>query len=992
MILELAHPELLLLMLLLGLLWILLPMWRPRIARRRAVASTLLWHRAIQDPRSDRPLMPLLLAFALVLIAAGPRIIPDGNPSMAPRRLSDGSIRIDIRLAEATEGQIRIAAQEPRRFLLSDHGEAVIEAGDLEPGTPIQVSVGTVNHTLIAPGRSNRAIVSDLSQLSQVADALEVLEKADRIRISDSQPDVVIHRQQPPDSSLPSIIFPDREGTLILPRIAVAASQPALLDGLHPRYWTVLRASEVDGDAILIDEDGRSLLSRNDDGFSWGFLPGSGDLAQRSDWPVLLGRLIEELVPTPVTAAGPSMLMGAGLHLSIILALLIALLMPLLLGPQGRIPAICIVLAIVVGQIPSAAKPMPANSNLEDFSAGEAPATVIQVPSLATPSSPALQRRIRSRGIQIELKKTNDAQWKVVPERIRAGQTVSIKTTGTGSSFEAISPTGQRMEVPSPWNPAIPGAWLIQNQQGEKASLIVEEPIPAALWSDSGSAAQNLLPPPAFSTELTVGHFPEPAAGSVIVWNSVAVDDKTTLMLSNWIDRGGTFFALPADPFCQDDGTRQRLATILPTEIPPAPQPPLQDLGILLLDLSGSITGEGASTLLASTLSILEGSPPHSHWGIAGFREQPHWIFPPGTSIDRSVLDSIDNQITTGGGTDMGSALRFSLSALKENAGGKSLVLITDGRSTPDDWDGIGNTLKTMEVDFHVLLVGETIELNAVEILRRSCDGSLHEARSPQHARALLQEITQPQEKGWQAVRSPVLVASLDEFLDAGPLRPPTPLRRVAVESRSIATDSKYLWVDGEGAPLLAIRSIGDGVSGVWYSGLDEFSLSRKAPEVIAQLSQLIAGSADRRKEPRRRGFLVQGLEGQTQLALQRRGEDPLSMNISLGAIGSQLSTLRAEAIPGTDWLVASVPQAARDAGVWWQQGRSIDAGVVPARGNIRRWHSIIGSGQIEPTVLRPASLFLLLMAILLLLSNRGSRWSDLLPRRDREQAKVQRY
>ncbi|MGE4633042.1 MAG: vWA domain-containing protein, partial [Planctomycetota bacterium] len=867
-----------------------------------------------------------------------------------------------------------------------------IEAGDLEPGTLIEVLIDSKSRTLIAPARNNKTVVSDLSNLSQVSDALEVLEQADRIEISDSQPDVVILRQQAQDSSLPSIVFPAQEGAQILPRIAVAASQPALLDGLHPRYWTVLRASEVAGDAILIDEKGRSLLSRNDDGFLWGFLPGSGDLARRSDWPVLLGRLIEELAPAEATADAPSLLVRAGLHLSIILALLIALLMPLLLGAQGRIPGICILLAIFAGQIPSAAKPVPAIINLDQFSSRESPAMVIQVPSLAAPASPALQRRIRSRGIEIEVKKTNDPQWKVVPVRIRSGQTVSIEGDGANSSFEAISPGGQRLEITSPWNPAIPGAWLIENQQGEKATLIVEEAIPAALWSASGSAAQNLLPAPAFSTELTAGHFPEPAAGSVIVWNSVVIDDNTTQMLSAWIRRGGTFVALPADPFCEDEETRQRLATILPTEIPPAPQPPIQDLGILLLDLSGSLTGEGASTLLAGTLSILEGSPHQSLWGIAGFREEPHWIFPPGTRMDRSLLESIDQQITTGGGTDLGSALHFSMAALKESDGGKSLVVITDGRSTPDDWEGIGTSLKRMQIDFHVLLVGEPIELDAVEILCGISDGSVHRAHSPQHARALLQEVVQPQEKGWQPVRSPVLVASLDEFLDAGAPRPPVPLRRIAIEAGSIASDSKYLWVDGDGAPLLAIRSIGDGVSVVWYSGLDEFSLSSKAPEMIAQLSQLIAGSADRRKEPRRTGFLVQGQDGQYQLALQRRAEDPLSMAISLGSIGSQLTVLSAEAVPGTNWLVASIPQAQEMAAAWWQQGRSIDAGVIPARGNLRRWQSIIGSGQIDAFQLGPPSLLLLLVAILLLLSSRGSRWSDLVPRWGTERAEVPRY
>ncbi|MEC9477360.1 MAG: VWA domain-containing protein [Planctomycetota bacterium] len=992
MILELAHPELLLLMLLLGILWILLPMWRPRIARQRPVASTLLWHRAIPEPRSKRPLMPLLLAFALILIASTPRIIPEGDPSMVPRRLNDGAVRIEIRLAGETGGFIGIAGKEPQGFSLTENGEAVIDVGDLEPRTLIEVSIGTRRHTLTAPGRVHKALVSDLSSLPQVADALEVLEKSNRIEISSTRPDVVISRNQPRDSSLPSIVFPDQEGTLILPRVVVDSSQPALLDGLHPRYWTVLRASEVEGDAILVDEAGRSLLARDEEGFSWGFLPGDSDLAQRSDWPVLLGRLIEELAPSPATATDSSLLAGAGLHLSLILALLTALLTPILLGSQGRLPALCIVLAIIVGQVPSTAKPLPDHLNLEQFSAGEAPATMIQVPSRSAPASPELQRLIRSRGIHVELKKSDDRRLGVHPERIRSGQTVSIVGNEAVDSFEAISPEGQRIETPSRWSPSAPGAWLIEDEQGEKVTLVVEEAIPAALWCESGSAAQNLLPTPTFSTTLAPGHFPEPTAGAVIVWNSVPIDDETAQSLHDWIGGGGTFIALPADPFCEDESTRKRLAALLPTEIPAPPLPPVQDLGILLLDLSGSLSGAGATTLLAGTLAILEGSRQNSLWGIAGFREQPHWIFPPGTRLDRTVLQELDEQITTGGGTDLGSALRFCLETLTESEGGRSLVVITDGRSTPDDWEGIGSALRDNEIDYHMVLVGEPIERNAVDILQESSAGTLHRARSPQHARAILNEVVKPDEKGWQSVRSPVLAASLHEFLDAAPPRPPVPLRRLSIDSTSIASGGKVLWVDGNGAPLLAIRSIGDGISVVWYSGLDEFSLSGKAPQILEHLSQLIAGSADRRKEPRRRGFLVEDQEGQTRLALQRRDDDPLTMNVSLGSIGGELSEFPLKAVPGSGWLVSQTPLASDQAGAWWQQGRSIDAGVIPAQGNVRRWRSIIGSGQIETTRLGSPSLLLLLIAMFLLLSSRGNRWSDLLRHRDREPVKDLRY
>ncbi|MGE4619320.1 MAG: hypothetical protein AAEJ04_05865, partial [Planctomycetota bacterium] len=340
--LELVQPELLLLIFLLVLLWILRPLWRPGSMPAKTVSSTLLWHRAIPQPRGKRSILPLLLTIALIVVAAGPRLILDQESPVVIQRAIDGTLIIDIEGPEDAKVEIRCAQQAPRSYFLSSAGEAVIEEQDLAPGTPIEVSVASSKFILTAPPQLKKPVILDRSELTEVSAALQALVKANRIQLSDSQPDVIIAREMVNESSVPTILFPVEEGNKFLPRAIINGTPPELLDGLHPRYWTVLRAKEISGDPILIDQEGHALLARTSEGFRWGFLPGSGDLARRSDWPVLLGRLIEELAAPELTAFDLTSstgsvsflenLAGAGVHLALILALLLVIVTPVVLG------------------------------------------------------------------------------------------------------------------------------------------------------------------------------------------------------------------------------------------------------------------------------------------------------------------------------------------------------------------------------------------------------------------------------------------------------------------------------------------------------------------------------------------------------------------------------------------------------------------------------------------------------------------------------------
>ncbi len=998
MMAEWVHPWLLLLLPVPLILWLLNRNRIPTSVRSQNVPSTLLWHLAVAQKARGIPVRSLLLALALIVIASGPRLMPTDEASVAARRITDGSLVIDIRLPGLERCQLQVGTQPDRTIPLSAAGEAIVNHAALPAGTPVVVTSSIGRHHCQIPPLASAVVISDRTDLPHVATALKALEESGLIIIDDQQPEVLLLRGQAGSRALPTISFPDAEGSMILPRVRPAAAGPTILEGLHPRYWTILRSSEVLGEEtsaepILVDENGNPLLVRSEAGYAWGFLPGSGDLWKRSDWPVVVGRMIEEL-GTPRAVEATTWLSAMARHSSLILAIGMTICIFAFLGRNGQVSASLIIVALVIGQASATHRLLDSDADLDRISAASDPGTTIEVFHSAPPPSPDLVRLLRDRGVGISTAHDPDRAGGRREHRLRLGQPFSIESMNRTT---ALSPSGESHQIEFPWVAPTAGAWQLDGPGDPALAMvvIVEQPIRAALWSDDGSMAKNLLPESVFSIVDGSGSLPEPAAGSVIVWNSISIGEELLEGLEDWIHRGGSFLALPTDRFCDDEATRLRLQRVLATEVPPPPEPPVQDLGILLLDLSGSLSGEAASTLLAGTLSLLEATPRQSRWGIAGFRDQMHWIIEPGTRIDESIIAQLPDQISTGGGTNLGAALRRCHRMLVANEGGRSLVVITDGRTTPDDWISIGQSLRRDGIELDIVLVGDEIDLAAVNPLSREAEGEVHRAPDPGHARALLQEAIRPDDLGWQPVEKPLRIASVDPFIDAGPQAPPVPVRRIAVDLSSRDPDGKILWVDGLGAPMLAVRRIGAGISSIWYSGLDQFSLAGAVHRTHAHISELLAASADRRKEPRRRGFLTQAGGGEILLMLQRLDSDPLSMEISAGPVGADKYSLLATARPGQAWYSASIPgdwHLDHQRAIRWGPPSHIDAGVTPVRGSNWRWHSALGGADpLAPAPVSPASGWLLLLASVSLVSSRVRRWSDLLPHRDREEAAVQR-
>lgn len=986
---EVVHPGWLLLTPLFLLMWWLQRTRWMAAATTMVVPSTLLWHRAVPQHSHGVPIRTLLLALALLFTASGPRLLMPDPTVIGARRTLDQAIVIDVRIESQSRCQLRIG-EGPTETLSLDDGEATVKIDAPPPGTSIVVSWEQHSAACQVPPRRRPIAIQDDSQLETVAAVLSVLEQTGSIILDETDPDLLIIRGIATASSRPFISFPVAPTDLFLPRVIPASPAPALLEGLHPRYWTILQGQVATGVPLLIDQQGQGLIGRSDGGFHWGFLPDDGDLWRRSDWPVLLGRMIEELVPTAYRQP-PSIPAMASAQLPLILALLLALCGSLWLGRSGLLATVLICVAIAIGQMPSSARPLIGDENLEQISATTDAGRSLQLLDSSSPASPDLIQRVQQRGVGLTLV-TDPSRLNDSPiTRVRPGQQYSIE--GWKSAL-ALSPQGTTTRIEWPWIAEQSGVWLLKREAQQplgdapdRMVVIVESSIPAALWSDPEAIAAQLLPQPEFSMVGGIGHLPQPAAGSVIVWNGIPIAADLFDPLKSWIEQGGAFLALPADRFCDDEPTRIGLEGILATAIPAAPDPPLQDLGVLLLDLSGSLSGASSTILLEGTMALLDGSPRNSRWGIAGFRDRLDWIIEPGTPIDSSWIERIPPQITAGGGTDLGQALRQCRDTMIDHPGGRSLVVITDGRTTPDDWIAIGDSLMKADIELDIVLVGDSIERSAVEQLCRHSGGQLHHARSSSHAAALLQDAVQSTEQGWQPVESPVLVSAVDRFIEAGPRLPPEPSRRVAIDAPSRHPDGKWLWVDGSGAPILAIRPIGEGISATWYSGLDRFSLAGSVDQTHAHLSQLLAAAAEQRQPPHRRGFVTRTASGMPQLWWSRLEGDPLSGEVTGGPVGSEAMRLRGVATPGENGFVAPLPSITGNtppSPIWWKQGSHIDAAAIPARGTARRWRSVLGDRTLAPSSLGAPVGWLLVVAAASLLSSRVRQGWDRLLQRDK--------
>jgi len=866
-----------------GVLWLLpvalLPLLR-RSPPERRVASTAPWRTLTGAGSRSRALTEVVFITLLLLLGSRPILIPGpgSEPRAAAVHLLDGERVLDLDRAALGSAQdpslpledlrVRRGGREWRIAPTESESGILLPPGVVSGEAALHLRCGgeQLRVPLWIPPLPAPTAVLDRSGSEGVARALAALATAGRI--------VLLTEETPPGSAGhgspvvvttvddaaapgegPRLLIPSSgmARTRLLPEID-ARSTAGLLDGLQPRRWTILEAVDLQplGQPVLRDAQGRALISREPGRIRISFRPEWSDLPARDDWPVLLGRCVEALRPTPIPTPPRSRLPS--------LALLGAALLLLPALQRGSGPALILAGLISLGallpsslllplpevELPAGRSAPPWSRLRQGIDALPGGGRLLLPPDLPVPAElSALAARLRARGVQLVPSPRPSAAWQVGAELAFVGE--PIRLTGPAGLPLTVQappdPTGSAAgEEPDRrtldergeglWVPHRPGVWLVEDDAGNAVAIEVRAPLPVLSIGAETTAVRALfgdprtwsLLPARSSAEALRRELP-PAPGGLILWDgatSAEAEPPLVARLEEWVRRGGVIFTVVAPPFRGSEES-QLLDRLLPHPLPPPPRPPRRDHGVLLLDLSGSIRGEALETLWSGVQSLIEETPPEDRWAVAGFREETRWILPPGAPLGPAATARIRAATRTGGGTRLDRALRFAASAIEENEGVRpGILVISDGRTSGAEWGRISETLVAAGIEVSALLVGPQADATVLRPIVTRTGGRWAEAADGASALRVLASMQEEEGDGWRSVVAPL--RPVDPVDARWPLDLPLLPRRWSTEA-ALAPDTRLTWVDGEGAPLLVERRIARGRSLLLLAGLDRTSL-----------------------------------------------------------------------------------------------------------------------------------------------------------------------
>jgi uncharacterized protein YegL len=918
--------------------WALIPLlilgwWFQRRSRlscpSQPVASLQLWDRLVAIPSPASYWVTFIPVLILLLLAGSPRSLTSDTVSHRWTRSLGNDIRLDLGSpgpvdeirVKYPDGSSKILPFESSQNLTSTWFREIPQTAALE------IRSGEAEWNLPIPAEAGILRVCYRSESPSLILLLETLEKENWIRrVKDPEgADIIIG---PADfHPVVHIAFAHEGDSTWLPLIESPASEEPLFEGLDPSLWTITASLPVtEGKPILKTADGKALLSRTTDGFLWGFDPDSGDLGDRSDWPLVMLRMLAELSVKPIEAPNlnPAPVIPWALLASVILGLT-------LLAFTGRRSWPCLLAILAAIWIGSQTDEISWNDVSDSRSLLEIPPSLPMGTRLTFSEMDPVPdvdflHALSQRGLGWTVEETDPTPSKLQPWTLSAhvvnpGETIDLQGARSQEGWTLTSPEGITESFEVPLQKSEPGIWTVADPAGRELLFLVRSPIEVILSSTDGSGLWPLFSDPRFqileSSSLGKG-LPTPAEGRIFAWDGAELPTTIVEQLPSWTRSGGTVFAVSGDSICEDEQTRGVLEDVLGAPLPEIEEREL-DMGVLLLDLSGSLIGESATTLLESMLAILDTPYVGLRWGVAGFRTDVDWLLEPGSLIESGTVNLLEAEIRSGGGTRLGHALEKILEEWDSSAGSPRLLVLTDGRTVPDDWSTIGARLAAAEINLEILLVGESVTRAAAEELVQAAEGSLQWARSPEEALLLMSEWIPEDLPGWRQSRAPLIQDSASPLVSGFPARLPLPdqiLNPGPVDSQEFPATP--IWRDSNDQTLLSSHPTGSGQGLLWWSGLNSNRLGKEAIPVVGRVRDLLATAAGRSAVREREGVILHESAESAILCLKREFDEPPAL-VDIQVKTSMTAPFESQipvAQPGDFFYSAEIP-AANGFAIW---------------------------------------------------------------------------
>jgi len=197
---------------------------------------------------------------------------------------------------------------------------------------------------------------------------------------------------------------------------------------------------------------------------------------------------------------------------------------------------------------------------------------------------------------------------------------------------------------------------------------------------------------------------------------------------------GGLIMVGWAEAFGAGGWIGSPVAEILPVDLdPPQKQQMPKGALVLVIDRSGSMTGEKVELCKIAAASAVRLLSRRDLVGVVAFDAVSTWLVPLGPAVDKDEIGYRIRNIGAGGGTIMGPAMRMARDALQgARVGVKHVILLTDGQTSDRDiCAGLGQSMDDSEITVSTVAVGPKADTDLLYEIAQATQGRYYRVTDP---------------------------------------------------------------------------------------------------------------------------------------------------------------------------------------------------------------------------------------------------------------------